>query len=240
MKHFLNVVLILSVVLSLAVCGVYAKGNVYITPADIDLTRLLPPPPAQESAETKKEIEELLDFQKNRDHKMQIYAFDDQDINVFRFADTLGKNFTKEKLPVTAKFFEEVVNTDSDIVEPAKDYWKRPRPSEYDSRINPCVTVPPGSQPGTFNPAYPSGHSTADNLMAIILANMVPEKSAKIYNRGWEFAVNRIIGGVHYRSDVEAGRISAAVIAALLFKDKEFMKDYEKSKAEVRNVLGYK
>jgi acid phosphatase (class A) len=232
MKRFLKIALVLSIALSFAAGVMYAKGKTYVAPADIDLTKLLPPPPAQKSAQTEKEINEILDFQKNRTKEMIDYAVADQTISVFRFSDILGENFIKEKLPFTAEFFANVTNTASDVVSPAKDFWNRPRPSAWDSRVKPCVKVP-------TNAAYPSGHSTAGNLMAIILANMLPEKSAEIFNRGWAFAVNRIIGGVHYRSDSEAGRIAATLIAADMFKNSDFKADFEKSKAEVRKALGY-
>jgi acid phosphatase (class A) len=210
----------------------YASAKVYVPASDIDLTEILPPPPAQDSIQTKKEIAEILDFQENRSDKMVQYAQADQEISVFRFSDILGDKFTKENLPFTGEFFHNVTATASIISGPAKDFWKRPRPSVFDPRVKPCVKVPP-------NASYPSGHSTAGNLMAIILANMVPEKSAEIYGRGWDFAVNRIIGGVHYRSDSEAGRMAATVIAAFMFRNADFKADYERSKSEIRRLLGY-
>lgn len=232
MKRSGKIALVFMVVSALAAGALQAKGKAYVSPADVDLTKLLPPPPAQDSEQTKKEIREILAFQRDRTAKMTEYASADQTISVFRFADVLGEKFTKENLPFTAEFFDSVISNAADIVGPAKDFWKRPRPSAFDPRVKPCVKVP-------TNAAYPSGHSAAGNLMAIILANMLPEKSAEIYRRGWDFAVNRIIGGVHYRSDSEAGRMAATVVAAFMFNNAEFKADYEKSKEEVRGALGY-
>jgi acid phosphatase (class A) len=232
MKRVSRIVFVLAAVILLSACALQAKAKTYVTPAELDLVKLLPPPPAQDSEATKKEIEEILNFQENRTDKMTAYAMADQEISIFRFGDVMGDKFTKENLPITEEFFHNVTANASAISGPAKDYWKRPRPSVFDPRVKPCVKVPP-------NAAYPSGHSTAGNLMAIILANMVPEKSSEIFGRGWAFAVNRIIGGVHYRSDSEAGRMAATVIAAYMFKNSDFMADYDKSRAEIRRVLGY-
>lgn len=88
------------------------------------------------------------------------------------------------------------------------------------------------------NPSYPSGHATAGTVMAILLANMVPEKRTEIFARGWKFALNRVIGGVHYHSDIEAGRVSGTVIAAALMRDKKFMAEFGKANEELRSVLG--
>jgi acid phosphatase (class A) len=232
MKRKTRIAVALIFAFTLSACALYAEQKVYIAPGVIELTKLLPPPPAKGSEQTKKEIDEILKFQMERTPEMVKYARADQYINVFRFADVLGKNFTKEKLPFTADFFGRVIRNESAILDPAKDYWNRPRPGVYDARVKPCVNVPP-------NASYPSGHSTAGNLMAIILADMLPEKSAVIFDRGWVFAVNRIIGGVHYRSDLEAGRMAAAVIAAYLFNDSGFKADYKRSKQEIRGILGY-
>jgi acid phosphatase (class A) len=206
-------------------------AKIYVAADAINLVNLLPPPPAMDSKETAGEIEEMLRFQNTRTPAMVDYAQKDQTISVFRFATVLGDNFNEGNLPFTAGFFRNVQSNASLFIDPAKDYWKRPRPSNYDRRIIPCLTIPKSA-------AYPSGHSTEGNLFAIILANMIPEKRAVIFNRGWEFAMNRVIGGVHYPSDAMAGRISAALIAQELFGNAGFKKDYETSKAEIRKALG--
>ncbi len=232
MKKISRIVFVLAAVILLSACTLRANEKIYVKAAELELVRLLPPPPAQDSGTTKKEIDEILGFQENRTDEMVKYAKADQEISIFRFSDIMGDKFTKENLPVTAEFFHNVTANASVISGPAKDFWKRPRPSVFDARVKPCVKVP-------SNAAYPSGHSTAGNLMAIILANMVPEKRAEIFDRGWAFAVNRIIGGVHYRSDSESGRIAATLIAEHMFENIDFMADYEKSKAEIRKALGY-
>jgi len=86
--------------------------------------------------------------------------------------------------------------------------------------------------------SYPSSHATRGQLTAIILANMVPEKSAQIYARGREYGENRIVAGVHFPSDIEGGRLSATAIAAVLMQNDQFKMDFNEAKAELRNVLG--
>ena len=67
---------------------------------------------------------------------------------------------------------------------------------------------------------YPSGHANAGYTIAIVLAQMVPEKRAEIFARAQAFALNRVIGGVHFRSDIEAGRLSGTLIAAAMFRQR--------------------
>ncbi len=197
-----------------------------------DLTLLLAPPPAQDSEQTKAEIKEIKNYQSTRTKDQEAYAQADVEKSVFRFKTILGDKFTAENLPLTAALFEKALKVSKDTVDPAKDFFNRPRPFVFDASVKPAVTL-------DKTPSYPSGHATAGTVMAILLANMLPEKKAEIYKRGWEYAQNRVIGGVHYRSDVEAGRISGTVIAAFLLKDKKFAKQMEAAKAELRTALGY-
>ena len=73
--------------------------------------------------------------------------------------------------------------------------------------------------------------------MGIVLSNMVPEKRAEIMARAAEYANNRVVGGVHYRSDIEAGRITGTVIAARLQTRDDFNQAFEAAKSELRGVL---
>ncbi|HEX7416538.1 MAG TPA: hypothetical protein VF315_00670 [Steroidobacteraceae bacterium] len=47
-----------------------------------------------------------------------------------------------------------------------------------------------------------------------------------------------MVGGVHYGSDVQAGRIAGSVLAALLFDSPAFQRDAAAARAELRQALG--
>jgi acid phosphatase (class A) len=198
----------------------------------VDLIALLPPPPAQDSSQTADEIKEILSYQRNRTDQMVASAQGDQELTVFRFADVLGPAFTPGKLPFTTAFFEKVLRVSEESVGPAKAHWKRLRPYVQNPKIHPCVKMP-------INDAYPSGHATAGTMMAVLLVQMIPEKREELFMRGWKFALNRVVGGVHYRSDVEAGRIAGTVLAHEILKSPSFKKEFEKARAELRGALGY-
>ncbi|WP_043600312.1 acid phosphatase [Solidesulfovibrio magneticus] len=203
----------------------------FVSPQQVDLARLLPPPPAMDSAEQRDEIALLLQLQKDRTPDMVAFAQADAAREVFRFTDVVGPQFTAEKLPVAAAFFKAVKENGDAILGNAKKHWDRPRPYAASSQIDPCVPKP-------GNASYPSGHSTYGTLMGIILANMVPEKAQALAARAEQYRFNREIGGVHYPSDVAAGRITGTVIAAFLFNSPEFQQQYAAARAEVRSALG--
>jgi acid phosphatase (class A) len=203
----------------------------FATATEIDLTRILAPPPANDSAETKKELAEVLTFQVTRTPEMEARAKADAEENVWRFADVMGSKFNKEALPKFAAFFDRVVATEGAVVDPAKDFWKRPRPHQLSDLVKPAVKL---SNSGS----WPSGHATVGTLMGIVLSDMVPEKRAQIMARAAEYAHNRVVGGIHYASDVEMGKVSGSVIAAIIMQHDDFKAEFAEAKEELRGDLG--
>ena len=201
---------------------------------EVNLLNLLPNPPAQDSAKTKAELEAVFTTQNTRTPAEAAQASADATENVWRFADVINDpKFKAESLPKFSAFFDRVVETEGAVVDPAKDVWKRPRPHMVDPRIKPIV------KPSTSG-SYPSGHTTVGTLMGIILAQMVPEKKTEILARAWAYGQNRVIAGIHYPSDIEAGRLSGTAIAAVLANHADFNKEFAAAKAELRALLGLK
>ncbi|MBI1776293.1 MAG: phosphatase PAP2 family protein [Proteobacteria bacterium] len=212
--------------------SVHAEGaRPFITAEDLDLLVLLPPPPRNDSAQTKAELGEILILQVTRTSDMEARAKADVAQEIWRFADVMGPQYAKDALPKFARFFERVVTTEGAVNDPAKDVWKRPRPHLYSDLVKPTV---PLSKSGS----YPSGHATVGTLMGIVLSNMVPEKRAEIMARAWEYGHNRLVGGIHYASDIEAGRIAGSVIAATIMTRSDFQTEFAAARAELRAALG--
>lgn len=106
----------------------------FVTKKDVHLTMILPPPPANDSAEIKAELGEVLTLQVTRTPEMEKRAIADAEEDVWRFADVMGPKFSKETLPKFSAFFDRVVATEGAVVDPAKDVWKRPRPHQRQTR----------------------------------------------------------------------------------------------------------
>lgn len=210
-----------------------AVGGNFISDEQVDLVKLLAPPSANDSAQTKAELDELMDIQHRRTPQAEAAAVADVDVSIFRFADILGSKLTPANLSVAVRFFERLREDESHIVASAKKTWNRSRPFLLDSELKPCCPHQSDS------PSYPSGHASFGQLNAVILANMVPEKRKEIFDRGEQYGRNRMVCGVHFRSDVEAGRIAATVIAAIMMQNSAFQEEYARARADVRKALGY-
>jgi acid phosphatase (class A) len=230
-SYFLSALLVLAV-LSQPVLAKNKMMKVDQETPVVNLSRLLPPPPDEDSEQGRAELLEVLRYQKTRTPAQVALAQADAQRNVFRFQNVFGKNFTGENLPLTAALFDRALEICKATVAGPKDFFNHPRPFMRHPEVTPClVKEDEGS--------YPSGHATFAAMTAVLLANMVPEKSKAIFQRAQQYSKNRVLGGVHYPSDIEAGKISGTVIAAVLMKDKNFMKDFVAAKAELRKVLGY-
>jgi membrane-associated phospholipid phosphatase len=76
-------------------------------------------------------------------------------------------------------------------------YWQI-RPSQADPTIVPLVPLP-------NYPSYPSGLSGVGGVMTEVLAYFFPPEAGRLRQMAEAAAVSRMYGGVHFRSDNEAG-----------------------------------
>lgn len=226
-------ILLLATILVFFSTQAFSGGGNFVSRELVDLKVLLAPPPADNSSQTGAEIAELVQIQKVRTPQEKASAVADADLSLFQLAsDVFGPKFKSENLPLTSKFFERLSEDGISILRSAKNHWNRSRPFEVSSEVKSCFDdISRGS--------YPSGHSTLGYLQVVILTNMVPEKSAQLFERASQYARNRLVCGVHYRSDIEGGRIAGTVIAAFAMQNPEFKKEFTLAKKEIRKTFGF-
>jgi len=240
-----------------------ADDRLYPVPSVFDSTRLLAPPPSDAAAQAR-DIEAVRAAERTRTAEQSALAEASSTVDVFLFSSVLGPAFQPERLPRTAAFFSRVYRSALPYLQSAKDCWNRERPFVADPTLKPlersfastrlrsapapvqAASSPPGDSPCTapaavtlYSPSYPSGHATVGALMAILLAEMVPERRRALFARGWEYGDARVISGVHFPSDVEAGRILGSLLAQMMQQDARFRADLDAACAELRAVLGY-
>ena len=197
----------------------------------IALSTLLPPPPAAGTAAATQDLQAVLAAQRSRTSAEQSAAKADMERSVFRFADALGLSMQAATLPKTALFFGRVADFDKAEVKDAKLYWRRARPPVTSDQVHPLSQEKPDDW------SYPSGHATFGYTAAVLLANMVPEKRAAIFARADLYAQHRVVMGVHFPSDVEAGRLAGTVIGAQLLQQADWQADYQAARTELRAAL---
>ena len=89
----------------------------------------------------------------------------------------------------------------------AKFHYFNPRPSQLDPSIKTPIGLP------NF-PAFSSGHSTFSASAAAVLSYLFPSGAGSFNAMRDEAAISRLYGGIHYRSDIEKGKIHGQTIGA--------------------------
>ena len=145
------------------------------------------------------------------------------------FAPVLGPQFDLKKLPATAKLFGDLGVTEDEVSKVYKSYFKRPRPWIVDPHLKTCQA----HKPGPALNSYPSGHATVAFLMGVVLASIIPDKAQAILERSEQFAENRLVCGMHFRSDIIAGQTFGTLLAVELMQSASFTPEYDAAAAEL-------
>ena len=219
------------------ICSILIVGSVFaeeprqhfVEPQSIDIREILNDPAAPGSSETLREINAILARQATRTPTDEARADREGKWSPFLFDDVLGSWFTAQNVPCTATLLDNIGRDTMEVCEAAKKLWSRPRPPLQDRRIHPSVGLPTSS-------SYPSGHGAYGMVVATVLAELAPDLKEQLMQRGKQIGDDRILGGVHFPSDVDAGRALAPVILARLYANPEFRAALEKSEVEFRSA----
>jgi acid phosphatase (class A) len=144
------------------------------------------------------------------------------------FSCALGTKLDASTTPHLIAMIARVEKDASDASGPAKDKYKRARP--YIGNDAPICEARDKEKPYQ---SYPSGHSTMIWTVGLMLAHVAPERAEQILARTRVYAQSRVVCGVHWLSDIQAGRIAGAVTFQALEADPAFRADMETAKAEL-------
>ena len=145
------------------------------------------------------------------------------------FTCSLGVDLGAVRAPAVTRLLTRASADLFPLIGASKDYYKRPRP--YVVEQLPLCVVP--SEELTRGGSYPSGHSAAGWLYALVLAETAPDHAAAILGRGRAFGESRVVCGVHYLSDIEGGRTLATALVAALSGSAEFAADLAAARSEL-------
>lgn len=199
----------------------------YLRPGHPDAIKLLPPPPALKTAEDVADRESTFRIYSARTPEDVARGKAEHKVTIFAFTPAIGDFFVAGKFPKTEALFTEVEAETKKVVDGAKNTWKRPRPFVAD----PARFSEPGDP--EKSPGYPSGHSTRGTVFALLLAELFPDKSEAILEKGRAIGWVRVELGVHTPLDIYAGRVLGRALAQEFLRNPEFQKDLAVAKAEI-------
>ncbi|WP_269934048.1 acid phosphatase [Serratia liquefaciens] len=223
----------------------YIKGWIkgYLTPADYpDGAKILPPPPKEHSAAAKSDIETFHELQQLRDTPRGQLAIQDAKLSFNHigsaFSPALGITISRKNTPHLHLLLSRVFTDAGYASNDTKKAFSRIRP--YSAlRIDSC-TPKEHSALSNDGGSYPSGHAVTGMMWAMTLTAMEPQLATPLMKKGYEFGRSRLICGVHWESDVNAGRFLAAGAFARLQASPEYQKQFREAKLEVDRLLAQK
>ncbi|MBJ3816915.1 phosphatase PAP2 family protein [Shimwellia pseudoproteus] len=214
--------------------------NGYLSPADYpDGSQILPPPPEENSAAWLSDVATFQALKKFRETPRGAQAYEDAKLSFgaigSAFSAPLGIAISRQKTPHLHLLLTRLLSDAGYASNGAKKAFERIRP--YAALNIESCTPTEHSALSNDGGSYPSGHAVTGFLWAMTLTAMVPEKATALMQRGYEFGRSRLICGVHWASDVDAGRVLAAGAFARLQASAEYQQQFSAARQEVRKAL---
>jgi acid phosphatase (class A) len=148
------------------------------------------------------------------------------------FSCALGLGLAPAKAPALRRLLDRLAADAEATERAAKKTFRRPRP--FVENGGPICTE--GDDYLRKSYSYPSGHSTYGWVVALVLADLAPDRAEPVFSRAKVYGESRVVCGVHYESDVEAGRMTAALLYATLKAEASFRRDLASARAELRRL----
>lgn len=191
------------------------------------------PPPAPDSPRDQADRATYLETRAEEGSARWRKAVQDNDLwnggAMTRMSCALGADVSPKSAPRTYRLLQRVELDVRTVGTPPKDHFNRTRPPIGDDRPI-CVKREDWLK---TNASYPSGHSMTGWAWGLILSELAPQKAGELMEAGGAIGDSRVICGVHYQSDVEAGRKLGAAMVARLHADPAFEKDLAAARAEL-------
>ena len=190
-----------------------------------DYAALIGEPPRPGSDAAKADLAILVWLQRIRTPGAVRRAETEVSLHIGIFSEVTGKDLTSGPFPRTRALAEELQKDLRQVTGPLKQRFARPRPYDAFHQIKPAIQL-------ETSYSYPSGHACWGSAEATLLAALQPERREAILERGLMVGYDRVLGGVHYPSDVDAGQALGPAFAQAWMAVPAHHRRLEEAKAE--------
>jgi acid phosphatase (class A) len=199
--------------------GAHTEQAYYISGETICST--FPDAPTLGSAVDNSDLAITLFVQNSRNKQQSEEAFLDKKYSIKLVTDVIDVNF-ESKFPNTFELLKHADHDESLINQNLKMKAHRLRPFvQHPELVMPLFEVPDFS--------YPSGHSSGSELQARLLGLAFPARQEELLKRARQIADSRVIAGVHYTSDTEAGLHLGDLVFEALSSQEKFKNDFQRA-----------
>ncbi|MCE2576132.1 phosphatase PAP2 family protein [Komagataeibacter sp. FNDCR2] len=199
-----------------------------------DATRYLPPPPQAGTARQATDDRAFLSTRAQAGSSRWALATSDADLRedslLHSFSCAVGFVIDTAHAPRLTALIHKMDVSETPDMRASKDYWHRARPFVGNSQ--PICTEADRAHLATSG-SYPSGHTMLGWSTALVLAELLPERATEILQRGRVFGESRIVCGVHWESDVQAGYMLGTAEIAAMHGLPAFRSDMDAARAEL-------
>ena len=184
--------------------------------------QFVPDPPAVDSEAFKNDVYyyEWGKAQRHTPRALQA-AIDEVQKTSRSFSNVAGFFIDPQECPEIYKLAEGAQKDAAATNRRAKNYFQRTRPFVH---FNEPSLVEKADSEYIPTYSYPSGHSVRGWVYALTLALVVPDSTEALISRAQEFALNRVVCGRHWKSDIDASLIEATAIMSRLLSNERFQK----------------
>jgi acid phosphatase (class A) len=212
-----------------------AETSGYLSGHEVDYRTILGAPPAVDSPWDRADQQLVEAFQSVDDARFQMAKLDEKELYP-RFEEAFGRPIDRKTSPTLIDLLNRALLDVDVTAAAAKDHFSRPRPFQRMQLQHLCnkSSAPKPEDHAMGGSSYPSGHSTHGWTVAMILARVAPDREEALMARAEEYETSRLICGMHFPTDVEAGHIVASAVVAHLDASKDFQSDVAKARKEIK------
>lgn len=221
----MRITVFLSTLLTALCLAMPAMAEPYLDPETIPPT-VLNAPPAEKSVRWTSDVNDILTRQKHAIISDIQAAASEHTLTPEMIAIATDATLTRETHPALYHLLDRIGDTTRAVTGQAKKYWNTKRPYLMDARIKPLIDA-------HMDNAYPSGHTSMGYTLARALGMLMPEKHEAFLDRADTIAQHRVLVGMHYPSDIEAGRELSLIIFGGLLQNEEFQHDLQAAREEL-------
>ncbi len=145
------------------------------------------------------------------------------------FSPAFGLLIDPDETPEIFKLAERARRDARAVNRTAKKHFHRTRPYVY---FNEPSISPESDEDYKDSYSYPSGHAVRGWVYALTLALVAPDSTESLIVRAQEFAINRVLCGRHYKSDIDASLVEATAVMSRLLSNAAFQEQLEKARRE--------
>ena len=147
------------------------------------------------------------------------------------FSGAFGRALSRETTPKTLHLLDRSIRTFRLAATRPKAAYMRLRPYVFYRE----GTLIPDEEEGTRRTgSYPSGHTVRGWGMALVLAELNPERQDTLLKAGYEWGQSRVIAGYHWQSDVDASRLLSSATFVTLQSCPAFQEDLNAAREELK------